>query len=150
MLLGWRKNICQNFICFDIWSGLNIVLKFTDDVAESAKLPGFMPFFKFSLYVYIIDFIIYWANVAAFVCQTVKGSTVLFTALLKKCIEKGVVAICRYTARNNTPPRFVALFPQVWMIISLFACFDLCHPLTKHFWLRFVLSWHWFSYRKLC
>jgi len=43
---------------------------------------------------------------------SVKGSTVLFTALLKKCIEKGVVAICRYTARKNTPPRLVALFPQ--------------------------------------
>ena len=38
----------------------------------------------------------------------------MFTALLKKCIEKGVIAICRHTARNNTPPRFVALFPQVW------------------------------------
>ena len=46
--------------------------------------------------------------------QTIKGSTVLFTALLKKCIEKGVVAICRYTARKNMSPRFVALFPQVW------------------------------------
>lgn len=44
--------------------------------------------------------------------KSVKGSTVLFTALLKKCIEKGVVAVCRYTPRKNTPPRFVALFPQ--------------------------------------
>jgi ATP-dependent DNA helicase 2 subunit 1 len=44
--------------------------------------------------------------------SSVKGSTVLFTALLKKCIEKGVVAICRYTARKSSPPRFVALFPQ--------------------------------------
>ena len=52
--------------------------------------------------------------------QSVKGSTVLFTALLKKCIEKGVVAICRYTARKNTPPRFVALFPQVLDLSGLF------------------------------
>jgi len=52
---------------------------------------------------------------------------VLFTALLKKCIEKGVVAVCRYTARKNTPPRFVALFPQVW--IDLF------------FWLVCLIHW---------
>lgn len=44
--------------------------------------------------------------------SSVKGSTVLFTALLKKCIEKGVVAICLCTARKNVSPRFVALFPQ--------------------------------------
>ena len=37
----------------------------------------------------------------------------MFTALLKKCLEKKVVAICRYIPRRNTPPRFVALSPQV-------------------------------------
>jgi len=64
--------------------------------------------------------------------QTIKGSTVLFTALLKKCIEKGVVAICRYTARNNTPPRFVALFPQVWMVINFLPILLVeYHPLIK-------------------
>lgn len=29
-----------------------------------------------------------------------------------KCLEKQVMALCRYTARRNTPPRFVALVPQ--------------------------------------
>lgn len=40
------------------------------------------------------------------------GSTTLFNALLMKCLEKEVMALCRYTTRRNTPPRFVALVPQ--------------------------------------
>ncbi|XP_051493004.1 X-ray repair cross-complementing protein 6 [Apus apus] len=44
--------------------------------------------------------------------SVVSGSTTLFNALLIKCLEKEVVALCRYTARRNTPPRFVALVPQ--------------------------------------
>ncbi|ELU12174.1 hypothetical protein CAPTEDRAFT_158558 [Capitella teleta] len=42
----------------------------------------------------------------------IKGSTTLFTALLKKCLQRDVVAICRFTARQNQPPRIVALVPQ--------------------------------------
>ncbi|KAM6437763.1 X-ray repair cross-complementing protein 6 isoform 3-T5 [Liasis olivaceus] len=40
------------------------------------------------------------------------GSTTLFNALLTKCMEKGVMAICRYIPRQNSPPRFIALVPQ--------------------------------------
>ncbi|XP_075689711.1 X-ray repair cross-complementing protein 6 isoform X2 [Rhinoderma darwinii] len=42
----------------------------------------------------------------------VSGSSTLFHALLIKCLERQVMAICRYTPRKNTPPRFVALVPQ--------------------------------------
>uniref|UniRef100_A0A8D0L8M4 5'-deoxyribose-5-phosphate lyase Ku70 n=1 Tax=Sphenodon punctatus TaxID=8508 RepID=A0A8D0L8M4_SPHPU len=42
----------------------------------------------------------------------ISGSTTLFNALLTKCLEKEVMALCRYTPRRNTPPRFVALVPQ--------------------------------------
>ncbi|KGL84030.1 X-ray repair cross-complementing protein 5, partial [Tinamus guttatus] len=42
----------------------------------------------------------------------VRGSTTLFNALLVKCLEKEVFALCRYIPRRNTPPRFVALVPQ--------------------------------------
>ncbi|KAK2502915.1 hypothetical protein MC885_014317 [Smutsia gigantea] len=42
----------------------------------------------------------------------VNGSTTLFNALLIKCLEKEVVAVCRYTPRQNSPPYFVALIPQ--------------------------------------
>ncbi|OPJ68989.1 X-ray repair cross-complementing protein 6 isoform A [Patagioenas fasciata monilis] len=44
--------------------------------------------------------------------SVVSGSTTLFNALLIKCLEKEVMALCRYTTRRNTPPRFVALVPQ--------------------------------------
>ncbi|XP_071465542.1 X-ray repair cross-complementing protein 6 isoform X2 [Marmota flaviventris] len=40
------------------------------------------------------------------------GSSTLFSALLTKCLEKAVLAVCRYTPRKNTPPYFVALVPQ--------------------------------------
>ncbi|RXN04665.1 X-ray repair cross-complementing 6 [Labeo rohita] len=40
------------------------------------------------------------------------GSSCMFTALLLKCSEKNVFALCRYIPRRNTPPRFVALVPQ--------------------------------------
>ncbi|XP_072512378.1 X-ray repair cross-complementing protein 6 isoform X1 [Notamacropus eugenii] len=42
----------------------------------------------------------------------VNGSTTLFAALLTKCLEKRVLALCRYTPRQNCPPCFVALVPQ--------------------------------------
>lgn len=36
----------------------------------------------------------------------------MFSALLTKCVEKEVIAVCRYTARKNVSPYFVALVPQ--------------------------------------
>ncbi|KAM5287736.1 X-ray repair cross-complementing protein 6 [Ctenodactylus gundi] len=42
----------------------------------------------------------------------VNGSSTLFSALLVKCLEKEVIAVCRYTPRKNTSPYFVALVPQ--------------------------------------
>lgn len=44
--------------------------------------------------------------------QLVSGSSTLFHALLIKCLQKDVVALCRYTPRKNIPPYFVALMPQ--------------------------------------
>lgn len=40
------------------------------------------------------------------------GSSTLFIALLTKCLEKEVIAVCRYTPQKNVPPYFVALVPQ--------------------------------------
>ncbi|KAK3593948.1 hypothetical protein CHS0354_040681 [Potamilus streckersoni] len=40
------------------------------------------------------------------------GSTTLFTALLKKCLERDVFPFCKYIGGKNYPPRFVALLPQ--------------------------------------
>lgn len=40
------------------------------------------------------------------------GSSCLFSALLTKCVERNVFALCRCISRRNYPPRFVALVPQ--------------------------------------
>ncbi|KAM6964284.1 X-ray repair cross-complementing protein 6 [Tautogolabrus adspersus] len=42
----------------------------------------------------------------------VKGSSCLFSALMTKCSERDVFALCRCIARRNYSPRFVALVPQ--------------------------------------
>ncbi|XP_036938201.1 X-ray repair cross-complementing protein 6 [Acanthopagrus latus] len=42
----------------------------------------------------------------------VKGSACLFSALMKKCSERNVFALCRCVSRRNYTPRFVALVPQ--------------------------------------
>ncbi|CAM4709660.1 unnamed protein product [Leuciscus chuanchicus] len=44
--------------------------------------------------------------------EQISGSSCMFTALLLKCSEKNLFALCRYIPRRNTPPRFVALVPQ--------------------------------------
>ncbi|XP_062859201.1 X-ray repair cross-complementing protein 6 [Trichomycterus rosablanca] len=44
--------------------------------------------------------------------EQVTGNSCVFTTLLQKCSERNVFALCKYTSRRNTPPRFVALVPQ--------------------------------------
>lgn len=55
------------------------------------------------------------------ILQTIAGSTTFFTALLKKCLERNVVVICQYIFHGNSPPRFVALWPQVSWTRSKFS-----------------------------
>lgn len=53
-------------------------------------------------------------NTPALIClmSSTAGSSCLFSALLTKCIEKNVFAVCRLVSRRNYAPRFVALLPQ--------------------------------------
>lgn len=44
--------------------------------------------------------------------EQVTGSSCVFTALLQRCSERNLFALCKLTSRRNTPPRFVALVPQ--------------------------------------
>ncbi|KAJ8263927.1 hypothetical protein GJAV_G00143160 [Gymnothorax javanicus] len=44
--------------------------------------------------------------------EQIAGSSCVIAALLRRCSERGVFALCKYTSRRNTPPRFVALVPQ--------------------------------------
>ena len=45
--------------------------------------------------------------------QVIQGSSKLFTALLRRCLRREVIAICRYIPRMNASPIFVAMVPQV-------------------------------------
>lgn len=47
-----------------------------------------------------------------FALFSASGSSCLFSALLTKCSEKNVFALCRCVTRRNYPPRFAALVPQ--------------------------------------
>ncbi|XP_064179869.1 X-ray repair cross-complementing protein 6 [Anguilla rostrata] len=44
--------------------------------------------------------------------EQIAGASCVISALLRRCSERGVFAVCKYTPRRNTPPRFVALVPQ--------------------------------------
>ncbi|XP_065071945.1 X-ray repair cross-complementing protein 6-like [Rhopilema esculentum] len=44
--------------------------------------------------------------------KVISGSKLIFTALLKRCLAKNVVAICSYIGQNHRVPRLVALSPQ--------------------------------------
>ncbi|RZF32885.1 hypothetical protein LSTR_LSTR004276 [Laodelphax striatellus] len=44
--------------------------------------------------------------------SVVEGSTTLFTALLNRCLEKNIAALCIYIARRGSKPRHVLLIPQ--------------------------------------
>lgn len=45
--------------------------------------------------------------------KKVNGSTTIFSALLKKCLERDVTPICKYIPGRNQPPKFVTLLPQM-------------------------------------
>ncbi len=44
--------------------------------------------------------------------ESIKGSRMLFSSLLIKCLEKEVMALCAYKARDSSGPSVVALYPQ--------------------------------------
>lgn len=80
------------------------IKKFED---PGLHLIGFKPMKKLELHHHI--------RPAAFIYpeeNEVKGSACLFSALMMKCSERNVFALCRCVARRNYPPRFVALVPQ--------------------------------------
>lgn len=45
--------------------------------------------------------------------STITGSTTLFCALLKRCVVRDKIPICRFTLRKGMSPRLVALNPQL-------------------------------------
>ncbi|XP_008313041.1 X-ray repair cross-complementing protein 6 isoform X1 [Cynoglossus semilaevis] len=83
---------------------VDAIKKFDD---PGLYLIGFKPMEKLKLHHHIRPAIFLYPE-----DDQVKGSACLFSALLKKCSEKNVFAVCRCTPRRNIPPRFVALVPQ--------------------------------------
>ncbi|XP_034563181.1 X-ray repair cross-complementing protein 6 [Notolabrus celidotus] len=70
-------------------------------------LIGFKPMEKLKLHQHIRPAVFLYPEE-----DEVKGSACLFSALLTKCSERNVFALCRCVARRNYSPRFVALVPQ--------------------------------------
>lgn len=80
---------------------------------QSAKLWGFLHHTgKCLLLMLNILFLSFFGFVLFFALFSISGSSCLFSALLTKCSEKNVFALCRCVARRNHPPRFAALVPQ--------------------------------------
>ena len=71
----------------------------------------------------------------------VRGSTKLFIALLTKCLEKKVMAVCQYIPRENISPKFVALVPQA-EVFKLFLFI-----LSSILW---TVLWKFFLVRDMC
>ncbi|KAM3860056.1 X-ray repair cross-complementing protein 6 [Diretmus argenteus] len=82
-----------------------VAMKKFDD--PGIVLIGFKPMEKLKLHHHIRPSVFLYPEE-----DKVTGSACVFTALLKKCSERNVFALCRYTERRNQPPRFVALVPQ--------------------------------------
>lgn len=83
---------------------VNSIKKFED---PGIFLIGFKPMEKLKLHHHIRTAMFLYPEE-----NDVKGSSCLFSALLKKCSERNMFALCRFTARRNYSPRFVALVPQ--------------------------------------
>lgn len=77
------------------------------------------------------------AHVLPVVLQTVLGSCKLFSALLTRCLDRGVMAMCQFSPTANAVPRIVALMPQV----RYFKEFPLCHyPWIVSLMLCYIIS----------
>lgn len=83
---------------------LDLIKKFDD---PGLVLIGFKPLDRLKLHHHIRPAVFIYPEE-----EQVTGSACVFTALLQKCSEKNVFALCKQTSRRNTPPRFVALVPQ--------------------------------------
>uniref|UniRef100_A0A3P9KEP8 DNA helicase n=1 Tax=Oryzias latipes TaxID=8090 RepID=A0A3P9KEP8_ORYLA len=83
---------------------VDAIKKFDD---PGLVLIGFKPMEKLKLHHHIRPSVFLYPEE-----EEVKGSACLFTALLKRCSDRSVFALCRCIPRRNFPPRFVALVPQ--------------------------------------
>ncbi|KFD55224.1 hypothetical protein M514_03865 [Trichuris suis] len=105
----YRFEVCK----YQTYAGRRIAMTFqeVDQIAHFCRpgmvLLGFLPSSRLKVYHFVRHALFMQPD------ETVtKGSTVFFMALLTKCLERKMMAVCRLTARQNTSPRLVALLPQ--------------------------------------
>lgn len=99
--------------CAQVYGKKQIVME-KDEVAQTKKffdpglmLMGFKPMEKLKLHHHVRPALFVYPEE-----ELITGSACTFNALLKRCIERNVFALCRYTRVRNSPPHFVALVPQ--------------------------------------
>ncbi|XP_010893805.2 X-ray repair cross-complementing protein 6 [Esox lucius] len=83
---------------------VDVIKKFSDPGLE---LIGFKPMERLKLHHHLRSPVFIYPEE-----EMVTGSACMFTALLKRCSERNVFALCKYTRIRNSPPRFLALVPQ--------------------------------------
>ncbi|KAL0983994.1 hypothetical protein UPYG_G00135630 [Umbra pygmaea] len=83
---------------------VDVIKKFSDPGLE---LIGFKPMDRLKLHHHLRSAVFIYPEE-----EMVTGSACVFLALLKRCSERNVFALCKYTRIRNSPPRFLALVPQ--------------------------------------
>uniref|UniRef100_A0A8C7UMY0 DNA helicase n=2 Tax=Oncorhynchus mykiss TaxID=8022 RepID=A0A8C7UMY0_ONCMY len=83
---------------------VDVIKKFSDPGLE---LIGFKPMERLKLHHHLRSAVFIYPEE-----EMVTGSACVFTALLRRCSERNVFALCKYTRIRNSPPRFLALVPQ--------------------------------------
>uniref|UniRef100_A0A8C8JR45 DNA helicase n=1 Tax=Oncorhynchus tshawytscha TaxID=74940 RepID=A0A8C8JR45_ONCTS len=87
---------------------VDVIKKFSDPGLE---LIGFKPMERLKLHHHLRSALFIYPEE-----ETVTGvfvwSACVFTALLRRCSERNVFALCNYTRIRNSSPRFLALVPQ--------------------------------------
>uniref|UniRef100_A0A8C7QED2 DNA helicase n=1 Tax=Oncorhynchus mykiss TaxID=8022 RepID=A0A8C7QED2_ONCMY len=83
---------------------VDVIKKFSDPGLE---LIGFKPMERLKLHHHLRSALFIYPEE-----ETVTGSACVFTALLRRCSERNVFALCKYTQIRNSSPRFLALVPQ--------------------------------------
>lgn len=108
---------------------------------EEDQITGKNLFVDFCTFFISYGFLAWWElinsqNSFIIIHNTLLGSSCVFTALLQKCSERNVFALCKFTARRNTPPRFVALVPQREVLDSQVQAAPpgtTCHFIAKYY-----------------
>ncbi|CAB1349268.1 unnamed protein product [Coregonus sp. 'balchen'] len=83
---------------------VDVIKTFSD---QGLELIGFKPMERLKLHHHLRSAVFIYPEE-----EMVTVSACVFTALLRRCSERNVFALCKYTQIRNSPPCFLALVPQ--------------------------------------